>query len=106
MTWTKSANLPPHWLETLEHAVCDCVNWFRNRGHTRSIAIEQAAEALELTPRKTRSIINREPIGMSREQYDAVFERFMAHLDHQTAEHLKAAETAKARRKQWELMGV
>ena len=97
------SNLPPQWSRAIEGIVAEVVVWFRNRGHTRNVAIDQAALALHLTPRKTRSILDREPFAMRREEYDRIFEAFMRHLDFQTEDHLAKTAAAKAKRRQIEL---
>lgn len=103
LSWGNQTNSEPQWSRAVEGIVAETVTWFRNRGHARNIAIEQAALALELTPRKTRSILDGDPFAMRREEYDRTFEAFMRHLDFQTEDHLRRAEASKAKRRQMEM---
>lgn len=104
MSRVEMSNLPSQWLGAVEGIVAETVLWFRNRGHTRNIAIEQTALALALTPRKTRSILDGEPFAVRREEYDRTFEAYMRHLDFRAEDHLNRIDAIRAKRRQMELM--
>lgn len=104
MTWKNKSNSPAEWIKTLEEMVGDTVVWYRNRGHPRSIAIGQTALALGISPRKTRSIFDREPVGLTREEFERTFEAYLNHLDVRAQDHLFRISALKAKRKQMELL--
>lgn len=103
MAWNKVSNADQDWLRAIEAMVSDTVTYFRNRGHKRDIAIEQASLALGISQRKTKSIFYQEPVAASQEDRDRVFQAFMSHLDQQAEDYARRAEAVKAKRRQMEL---
>lgn len=103
MTRNNFSNSNPEWLRAIEGMVSETVLFFRNRGHNRDVAIEQAALALGMTRRKARSIFYQEPVGVAREERDRVFQAFMCHLDDQADDYTRRAEAVRAKRRQMEI---
>lgn len=81
----------------------DTVSAFRNRGYTREVAIQQAALALGMPPRRAKALIYGEAFSMAADEYAAIKARFVDHLDDEAASLAARFEAVKARRKQLEL---
>lgn len=103
MTRNNFSNSNPEWFRAIEGIVLETVLYFRNRGHKRDVAIEQASLALGLSGRKTRSIFYQEPIGLGRDEYDTIRKAFARHLAHQEDDLMKRSEAARLRRAQIEM---
>lgn len=101
MDWSNFSTNDPlrHVMSLLD----DAVSSYRNRGHSRQHAVEQAALALGITPRRAKSLLYGEAFTVAVEEYRAIKARFLDHLDAE-AEHLAArSAAARARRRQMEL---
>ena len=103
MSCNEFSKSDPEWFRAIESMVCDTVLFFRNRGHKRDIAIEQAALALGLSNRKARSIFYQEPVGTLREEYEAIRERFARHLEYQAEDYARRSEGVRAKLRQMDL---
>ena len=76
---------------------------YRNRGHTRTYATEQAALALGITPRRAKKLLYGEAFNVLEEEARRIKAREMAHFADE-ARHLAARlEAIKARLAQSEL---
>jgi hypothetical protein len=83
MTWSKVSNGDPLCgvMSLLDQVVTD----YRNRGHTRTIATEEAARALGITPRRAKSLLYGEAFKVQTEEYRAIKEKYLDHLDAEAA---------------------
>ncbi len=77
---------------TVEEIVCETVTYFRNRGHRSEVAIEQAALALGLTPRKARSVFYGEAFTFLSCEIRRIRDAFVNHMEQQADEHARKAE--------------
>jgi hypothetical protein len=84
----------------------DTVNAYRNRGYTRTDAIEQTALALGLSSRKAKAILWREPFALTREELASIHHRFLTHLDDQMSHHEAQKEKLRLRLRQMKLGGL
>ena len=100
MTWKEKSG---DGLRAVESMVAEAITFFRNRGHRRTIAIEEAALALGITPRRTRSIFDGESVAMRPAEMDMVFRRFLRHLDAQAEDYAQRSAAVKAKRRQMEM---
>src|SRR6185503_5054836 len=78
-------------------AVRRMVQWFRASGHKNEHALEQAAIALGITPRRAWAL--RYPsqlVRVAREQRNLLLHRAWAHMDRQAAELRERAEKIEA----------
>lgn len=99
--WSIKSNCAGY--RTIQEIVSDAVMFFRNRGHNRTTAIEQAALALGMTQRKTRSIFYGEAFTLLDCEIRRVRAAFLTHLDQQADDLARRSEEARARRRQFEL---
>ena len=88
-----------------EKMVFEAVTFFRDRGHKRDIAIQQAASALGLSPRKAWSLFYGQPVAVLTDEYRRVRGAFVAHLDVQAEDLARRSEAARVRRRQFEADG-
>lgn len=90
-------------VRSLESIVSDAVLYFRNRGHRNDHAIEQVALALEMSPRRCRSLLYGEVFVTTAAELARVHAAFLRHLDAQADDLAARSEAARARRRQMEL---
>lgn len=90
-------------VRSLSEIVLDAVTHFRNRGHRSDHAIQQAALALELSPRRVKSLVYGEAYSVAVDEYERVRRAFLRHLDEQAEDLMRRSEQARARRRQMEL---
>jgi hypothetical protein len=101
MAWSK--NSKSDLLREAMSLLDDAVSAFRNRGYARQHAVEQAALALGVSPRRARALLYGEAFAMPSEEFRAIQQRYLDHLDAE-AENLNARfEAVKAKRRQMEL---
>ena len=93
----------PQWIRAIEEMIFETVIFFRQRGHKRDIAIEQASLALGLTQRRTWSIFYEQPFAITRDEYAAIRERFARHLEFQADAYARQSEIVRAKLRQMEL---
>lgn len=101
MTWSKLSitDTLGDVMSLLDQVVTD----YRNRGHSRAVATEQAALALGITPRRVKSLLYGEAFKVTREEYRAIKAQYMKHLDAE-AESLSARfQAVMAKRLQMEM---
>jgi len=103
MTCNNLCNADPDWLRSIEEMVCETVIFFRNRGHRRDAAIEQAALALGLTNRRTWSFFYQQPVATVREEFESIRQAFARHLEYQAADYIRRSEIVRAKLRQIEL---
>jgi len=78
-----------HWSKCSEHdPVRDIAGWLdqavtdiANRGYPKRYAVEQAALALGISPRKAKSTLYGEYVAFVADEYQSIKRRFLAHLD-------------------------
>lgn len=101
MAWSNFSKLDP--LREAASMLEETVTAYRNRGHTRQHAVEQAALALGMTPRRAKALLYGEAFNVALDEYNAIKQRFLEHLD-QEAESLAARfEAVRAKRRQMEM---
>lgn len=86
-----------------EEMVTETVMYFRNRGHDRDVAIDQASLALGLTRRRTWTFYYQQPAAAIRDEYLKIRARFVDHLDAQAEDLARRSEAARLRRRQIEM---
>jgi hypothetical protein len=100
MAWSKVSVKDP--LGEVRALLDEVSSAYRNRGLSRTIATEEAAKALGVTPRKAKAWLYNEAFSVSPEDHRTVKERMLDHLDEE-AEHLaKRLDAVKRRREQLE----
>lgn len=86
-------------MSLLDQVVTD----YRNRGHSRTLATEQAALALGITTRRAQALLYGQAFKITREEYRAIKAQYMKHLDAE-AESLSARfQAVMAKRLQMEM---
>ncbi len=88
--------------------VVETVTHFANLGHSRPTAIEQAALALDITPRRAKSLwYDPNIVAVRRTEYERMKVRYAAHLEAKADElaqrSREARERARVLRQQQEL---
>ena len=79
MSWIKTFQFDPR------AALADAVRWRRMLGSKQEHALTDAAGALDLTPRKARSLFRGEPAKIAPSAYETMMRRWFADLDLQVA---------------------
>lgn len=102
MTWSVLSVSHPTWGDAMQAIVTGVVRHFKQRGHKRDFAIEQASLALGLSQRKARSIYYGEPFAAARADYDALKRAYRRHLDTVIADLEQRSEEARLQREQME----
>jgi len=74
---------------------------YRNRGYTRTTAIQMAADALRLTARRVKSVIYDEPLAMVAREHAEIRAAYLLHLQEE-AENLER-RSAEVRQRKAEL---
>lgn len=103
MTCNNICETDPDWLRAIEEMVVDTVLFFRNRGHRRDIAIEQAALALGLSNRRTWSLFYQQPVATARAEYETIRQAFARHLEYQAEDYVRRSDAVKAKLRQMEM---
>jgi hypothetical protein len=103
MPRNKSCKPERDLLRATEEMVTETVMFFRNRGHGRGVAIDQASLALGLTRRRTWTFYYQQPAAAIRDEYLQIRARFIEHLDEQAEDLTRRSEAARLRRRQMEL---
>lgn len=104
MTCNNLCDDDPDWVRSIESMVSETVLFFRNRGHRRDAAIEQAALALGLSNRRTWSFFYSQPVAAARDEYGAIRERFARHLEYQADDYARRSEGVRAKLRQMDLL--
>ena len=86
----------PDPLRTAAEIVDAVVCAIRNHGYTRERAIEDAAEALGLSPRRVKALLHGQAFSMPLSEFQQIRSAYRAHLDAQVDYHLSQAAKARA----------
>jgi hypothetical protein len=87
-------------LRLVMEMIDDAASAFRNRGHSRQQAVDQAALALGVTPRKAKAWLYGESFKATEEEARAVRLRYLDHLDAEAESLAERSEAIRSRRRQ------
>ena len=104
MAWSNFSKSDP--VRVAAEFVDAAVTAYRNRGHSRTDAMDQAALALGISPRRAKALVYGEAFAMATEELRAIKSRFIAHLDDQMAHHEAEKQKLRERLQQMRLEGL
>lgn len=91
------------WYRRVAELVLDTVTFFKVRGHPQTIAIEQAALALGLNPRRVTRYCYDEHVAATACEYAAVRRARLRHMDFEAEDLSRRLDASRARRREMEL---
>ena len=91
------------WYRRIAELVHDTVTFYRTRGHPQTIAIEQAALALGLNPRRVTRYCYDEHVAASASEYAAVRRARLRQMDFEADDLSRRLKASRARRREMEL---
>lgn len=103
MSWSNFSASKRDLVRDLASMVLETVTHFRNRGHCAEHAIEQTALALDLTPRRVKSLVYGEAFSAQPDERHRVHALFLRQLDAEALDLARRSDAARARRRQMEL---
>ena len=81
----------------------EAVTSYRNRGHSRAVATDDAAKALGVTPRRAKALLYGESFKVTDEEHRAIKLAYLAHLDDEAAHFSAMLDAAKTKRRMMEM---
>lgn len=92
-------------IRKVENWVCDVVLAHRNKGLRSDHAIEQAALALGISKRKTRSFFYGEASGVAPSEFQQLRDRWVRHMEQQAEDYARKSDAIRAQLRQAD-MGI